>query len=203
MHVHVYIFIFYPKTLSLCWHVSSLDPNSLIFSFSSGASLAHNASRRVFTIIQPTDISHEKSWQLNVMARWSSLIISHCGRFFWMLCTRQRRFLVLHLSLCSWRLLLMCLTSLICANKNNGNKFYHKICVGGRWETNNQQIGALLCNHIPIGFPTVQLFEVLGLAGNDMKLHAKIISTLEWVSYPASMYEVVSILAARNNLVHA
>ena len=50
----------------------------------------------------------------------------HCRRVFWMLCTRQSCLLALRSSLCSWRLSLDCLTSLICANKNNGNKFYHR-----------------------------------------------------------------------------
>ena len=56
------------------------------------------------------------------MARWLLLIICHCT---WVLLDAVHRhscLLALCSSLCSWHLSLVCLTSLICANRNN---FYH------------------------------------------------------------------------------
>ena len=75
------------------------------------------------TIIQPTNISHKRSWQ----AWWwddRRSLSSILKGFFWMLCTRQTRLLALRSSICSCRLSLVCLTPLICANKSNGDKFY-------------------------------------------------------------------------------
>ena len=81
--------------------------------------------RAGITIIQPTGTSHKRSWQSWWQYDCCSLSVIVHG-FFWMLYTRQSFLLSLCSSLCSWHLSLVCLTSLICANKNNGDKFYHR-----------------------------------------------------------------------------
>ena len=78
------------------------------FSFSSGASPAHNAGGRVLSLFSQhsTDISHERSWQAWWQDDRRSLSAIVEG-FFWMLCTRQTHLLALRSSLCSWRLSLV------------------------------------------------------------------------------------------------
>ena len=65
------------------------------------------------------------SWQVWWQDDHHSLSVIVEG-FFWMLCTKQTRFLALRSLLCSWHRLLICWRSLICAYKNNGDKFCHQ-----------------------------------------------------------------------------
>ena len=82
------------------------------------------------------------SYTANSYFSWKKWLQDDIGEgFFWMLYSRQTCLLALCSSLCSWCLLLVWLTSLLCANKNNGDKFY---CRKSMQSVNMKQIGALL-----------------------------------------------------------
>ena len=99
-----------------------LGPNWLICSFSSGASPAHNAGRRVLvTIIQPTDISHKKSWQAWWQDDRHSLSTIVDG-FFWILYTRHMFVSVMFIVM--FMMPIACLFSV--ADMYKSNKFYHR-----------------------------------------------------------------------------
>ena len=86
-------FMIADKSSSALKHKSG--PNSLIFSFSSGASPAHNAGGRVLPLFS------QQIFLMKVDKCDGKMIIRHCRGVVWMLCARQRHLLALCSLLCS------------------------------------------------------------------------------------------------------
>lgn len=97
------------------------------------------------TITQPTDISNERSCQLWWQDDHQSLSANVEG-FFCILCSRQICLLACYAH--AWYPIarFFNVTSLICANNNNGGKFYWRKSMHAAVD-DNQQIGGLVKNY--------------------------------------------------------
>ena len=110
------------NTILLSLHCGCCHKAPIYWFLVSHQGLPLHTMRAGITIIQPTDISRKKL--TSVMARLSSLIIRHCTRVILDAVHWTETFVSVTFIAIPWRLSLVCLTKLICANKNHGDKFY-------------------------------------------------------------------------------
>ena len=104
------------------------------------------ARQQGITVTQPTNILRGLT---NVIAGGSSLNICHCRKVRWSCAVKFVNVMFVIMLMMA----ITCLTSLICTNKNNGDKFYHKIHVGG-WRETNSELGHYAAQGIDVDLLT-------------------------------------------------